>query len=158
MVELFMVEFVFGWWVVVEVGGMSEDNFIFQFGFEVWCVLFYEWVFVFDGVFDDDNGMLLMMQLFMFLFEDFVVDIVFWIYFFGGFVLLMLVICDFMGFVLNDVLMLVFGFVCSVGQFFFLVGVLGKWCVFLYVCIFMYQGLVGIGGLVVEIEGQVDDL
>lgn len=101
---------------------------IFFFGFEVN-----------DGIVNS-----LVVQMFYFDLEDSSKLIYLYINFFGGFVIVGLVIYDIIQYVKSEVVIICVGFVVFMGVFFFVVGIKGKWVVLFYSWIMIYQFFGGI--------------
>lgn len=119
--------------------------------------LFRKRVLVLDGALDDDNGTVLVTQLFS-LATDSDQDIALWIHSPGGSVPSMLAIRDVMRLVPCDVSTLALGLACSAGQFLLSSGTPGKRFALPHARILMHQGSSGIAGSAVEVEVQADDL
>lgn len=119
--------------------------------------LFRKRVLVLDGALDDDNGTVLVTQLFS-LAADSDHDIALWIHSPGGSVPAMLAIRDVMRLVPCDVSTLALGLACSAGQFLLSSGTPGKRFALPHARILMHQGSSGIAGSAVEVEVQADDL
>ena len=119
--------------------------------------LFRKRVLVLDGPLDDDNGTVLVTQLFA-LATDSDHDIALWIHSPGGSVPAMLAIRDVMQLVPCDVSTLALGLACSAGQFLLSSGTPGKRHALPHARILMHQGSSGIAGSAVEVEVQADDL
>jgi ATP-dependent Clp protease protease subunit len=115
-------------------------------------------ILVLDGALDDDNGTLLMTQLFTLAAEDPAADIALWINSPGGSVPSMLAIRDVMRLVPCDVSTLALGLACSAGQFLLSAGAKGKRFALPHARILMHRGSAGIGGSAPDIEVQADDL
>jgi ATP-dependent Clp protease, protease subunit len=115
-------------------------------------------ILVLDGVLDDDNGTLLAAQLLTLAAEDPGSDIALWIHSPGGSVPSMLAIRDVMRLVPCEVSTLALGLACSAGQFLLSAGTKGKRSALPHARILMHRGSSGIGGSLVDIEVQADDL
>jgi ATP-dependent Clp protease protease subunit len=115
-------------------------------------------ILVLDGVLDDDNGTLLMSQLLTLAAEDAEAGISLWIHSPGGSVPAMLGIRDVMSLLPCEVSTLALGLACSAGQFLLSAGTPGRRFALPHARILMHQGSAGIGGSVVDIEVQADDL
>ncbi|MDL9979060.1 ClpP family protease [Microbacterium sp. ASV49] len=137
---------------------MAEEMKIPVFGGEARRELYQQRVLVLDGVLDDDNGTLLATQMLGLAAEDTASDIALWIHSPGGSVPSMLAIRDIMRLIPNDVATLALGLACSAGQFLLSAGTPGKRRALPHARILMHQGSAGIGGTVVDVEVQADDL
>jgi ATP-dependent Clp protease, protease subunit len=143
---------------MAQAGGMANDEKNPLFSERVREQLLIQRILVLDGVLDDDNGTLLATQLLTLAVEDPAADIALWIHSPGGSVPSMLAIRDVMRLVPCDVSTLALGLACSAGQFLLSAGAKGKRFALPHARILMHRGSAGIGGSVVDIEVQADDL